>query len=473
MGHTGSTELITLHEAIALDVERANSLYKKHVNPGLLKAFSILGTANMDIQKAQGVEIHLRDGRVILDFSGAMGVLGLGHNHPRILAAEALCHEVKLIDAIKMAPPKMQAVLAHNLAEMLPDPLQIVFFTVSGAEAVEAAMKLCEKAQGSTKTKFITTTGAYHGKTHGALALTRTESFQDGFLLGVHPDNVVEVPFGDVEALEAAIRGNPSGNANPFIAVIIEPIQGQNVLEAPPGYLRRAAELARRNGILVIFDEVKVGMGRTGTFCAFQCEEVVPDVLTLSKALGGGKRALGAMVTSERLFQKAYGDRKNWAAHTTTLGGLGGTCAVAIETLNIFKEEGIVELARTQGEYLKAKLIELKSRHDGTISELRGRGLFQGLRFTFPPGGGGAAKAADSLAAKFFKTRDSLMIAALVRELYRNHDVLTHFAASDPDVLHIMPPLIVEKRQIDHLVDALDQSLSKGFIRMTAGLLTG
>ncbi|MGH9896178.1 MAG: aspartate aminotransferase family protein, partial [bacterium] len=364
---------------ISLNLKQSNRLFKRHINPGLLKAYSLLGFSRMDVESAEGVEIRLRDGRTALDFSASIGVLGLGHNHPRIIAAERLCHEMKLIDALKVAPHRLQAALAYNLAQMLPDPLEVSFFTVSGAEAVEAGMKVCEKAQGPGKTKFITTTGSYHGKTHGSLSLTKSGEFQDGFLLGLPEENVIEVPYGDASAVEEAIRQNQNGRCtNSIIALVVEPIQGQGVVEPPRGYLKEVADLCRRNGVLVFFDEVKVGMGRTGTFCAFEADDVVPDVVTLSKALGGGKRAIGAMITSRQLFKRAYGKRKDSAAHTTTFGGLGESCAVAIETLNIFQKERIVESVREKGDYLKKRLLDLKDKHNDQILEIRGRGLLQG-----------------------------------------------------------------------------------------------
>ena len=196
-------QLLSLKDAIALDTKEANRLYEKHLNPGLLEIYKILGLSEMDIESAEGVEINLRDGRKILDFSSSIGVLGLGHNHPRIIAAEKICHEKKLIDAIKVAPHKLQAALAYNLCEMLPGPLDYCFLTVSGAEAVEAGMKICERAQGIGKTKFITAIGSFHGKTHGALSVTAGGGFQQGFLMGVPKENVVEVPYGDIDAITA------------------------------------------------------------------------------------------------------------------------------------------------------------------------------------------------------------------------------------------------------------------------------
>ncbi|MGE3818954.1 MAG: aspartate aminotransferase family protein, partial [Isosphaeraceae bacterium] len=372
----------------------------------------------MDVHSAEGVEIRLRDGRTVLDFSSSIGVLGLGHNHPRILQAERRCHERKMIDALKVAPLRLQSALAYNLAQLLPDPLEVCFFTVSGAEAVEAGMKLCERVQGPAKTKYVVAKGSYHGKTHGSLSLTTSGGFQDGFLLGLSKEHVVEVPYGELRAIEDAIITNRvDGRTNSIIAIVLETIQGQGVVEPPEGYLKALARLCRENQILVLLDEVKVGMGRTGTFCAFESEAVIPDVLTLSKALGGGKHAIGAMITSHKLFKKAYGRHRDSALHSTTFGGLGESCAVAIETLNVFHEEDLLDRVRQKGGYLRERLVKLKDKHQGKIAEVRGRGLFQAVRFNFH-----RSPLARVLGSPRFALQNSieaLTMACLIRILYQ------------------------------------------------------
>ena len=147
------TKLLSLEESLALDIASADELYAEHLNPALLKLYRALGMTGMDIESAEGVEIRLRGGRTLLDFSGGLGVLALGHNHPRILAAERLCQDRLVIDALKVAPHRLQGALAYNLAESLPGALGTAFFAVSGAEAVEAALKICEKAQGPSRVR--------------------------------------------------------------------------------------------------------------------------------------------------------------------------------------------------------------------------------------------------------------------------------------------------------------------------------
>lgn len=463
---TKRVPLLTLDESLDLDIAAANKLYAQHLNKYLLEVYDILGLGDMDIVSAQGVEIRLKDGRSLYDFSGGIGVLGLGHNHPRIIAAERKCHDAKIIDCIKVAPHKLQGALAYNIAQYLPDPLDVSYFATSGAEAVEAALKICERVQlPKGKTKFISIEGGFHGKTHGALSITTTGGFQRGVLLGLLKENVVTVPYGDISAIEAAIRAETDGGGNRIIAVIIEPVRGAACEVPPPGYLTNIAKLCRENDILSIFDEVKVGMGRTGWFCAFQREDVVPDVVTLSKTLGGGKRAIGAMVTSQALFDLAYGNKADCALHTSSFSGLGESCAVAIETLNVMQDEGLIENAAAMGTYLNNGLNSLKAKYPKTVLEVSGLGLFQAVRLNF--GQELVSSLIDVSKIPLFDTYQAVVIGGLVRELYERHKILVHFQPGHRDILHFVPPLIVERKHIDALIAALDEIFARGISSTT------
>jgi acetylornithine/succinyldiaminopimelate/putrescine aminotransferase len=463
----GSLPILSLEASLALSLGEANRLFGAHLNKYILQVFEVLGLGDLDIVGAEGVEIRLRDGRRLIDFHGGLGVVGLGHNHPRIVAAERTCHDLRVIDCIKLAPHKLQGALAYNLAQFLPDPLKVSFFAVSGSEANEAAMKLCERIQTPKgKSKFICMQGAFHGKTHGPLSVTTAGDFQRGFLMGIPKENLIFLPYGDIGAVEAAIQAERlAGGGNRIIAVIVEPIRGTAVEVPPAGYLTQIAALARQNDILTIFDEVKVGTGRTGRFCAFQHEEVVPDVVTLAKILGGGKRAIGAMVTSQALFDRAYGSKKDCNLHSSSFSGLGETCAVAIETLNVLKDEGLIEQAAATGAYLTAELTKLKHKHPKTILEVRGKGLFQGLRLNFQQDL--AAKLVDISDNPLFKTYQTVLIGGVTRELYEQHDILVHFQPGARDIIHFMPPLIVERHHVDRLVGALDTIFTKGIADTT------
>jgi acetylornithine/succinyldiaminopimelate/putrescine aminotransferase len=459
-------QLLTLDQSLALGNTEAMSLYAGHLNKYMLQVYDILGYKDLDFKSAQGIEITLTDGRVVLDFSGGLGVLGLGHNHPRIIAAERRCHDEKVLDCIKIAPHKLQGALAYNISRFLPEPLDVSFLAVSGAEANEAAMKLCERVQTPKgKTKFLCMQGAFHGKTHGALSLTTATEVHNGFLLGVPKENVIYCEFGNIESVRDAIARETIGQGNRIIAGIVETIRGTSCEAPPPGYLTEFARICREADILTIFDEVKVGMGRTGRFCAFQHEDVVPDVVTLAKTLGGGKRELGAMVTSQVLFDKAYGNKQDCNLHSSSFSGMGESCAVGIETLNVLHEERLIERAEKMGEYLRAGLERIQSKYPRSVVSLRGKGCFQAIELNF--GQDLAAKVVDVRKNPLFVTWETVLVGAMARELFERHGVLVHFQPGARDLLHFMPAYIVEKAQIDHLLEALDDVIGRGFADAT------
>lgn len=453
--------LLSLEESLSLDNDRAMKLYARHLNKYMLQIFDILGLKDLDIRSAQGVEITLADGRKILDFSGGFGVLGLGHNHPRILAAERRCQDELVLDCIKIAPHKLQGALAYNISRFLPEPLDVSFLAVSGAEANEAAMKLSERIQTPKgKRKFLCMQGAYHGKTHGALSLTTATDVQTGFLLGVPKENIIHARFGDIESVREAIRRETSGSGNTIIAGIVETLRGTSCESPPLGYLTEFARICRDADILTIFDEIKVGMGRTGRFCAFQHEEVVPDIVTMAKTLGGGKREIGAMVTSQTLFDKAYGNKQDCNLHSSSFSGMGGTCAIAIETLNILDDEALIERAGEVGDYLRERFAALQDKYPEIILDVRGKGCFQALRFNF--GQKLASSLVDIHSNPLFTTYQTVLIGALTRELFERHSIICHFQPGARDLLHFMPPFITEREHLDRLADALDDVLGRG-----------
>lgn len=425
-------DLLTLGQSLALDEATVKELHSAHLDRLALRFREALGLREMDIASAQGCEIVLRDGRRVLDVSGGFGALGLGHNHPRVIAAERRCHDDLVLDCIKIAPHKLQGALAYNIARFLPEPLDVSFLAVSGNEANEAAMKLCERVQTPKgKRKFLFVGGEDENEA------------QPGFLMGVPRDNAIHVRHGDIAALNEAIA-REGGAENAIIAAIVEPLRSATCEVPPPGYLTELVEACRAADVLTVFDETRLGVGRTGLFCAFQHEDAVPDAVTLARTLGGGKREMGAMVTSQALFDKAYGNTQDCNLHSSSFSGMGETCAVAIETLNTLSEERLIERAGAMGAHLRAGLERLRAKYPRCIASLRGKGCFQAVEFAI------ATQA----------TTGSLPIAAVAGELYERHGVLAHTLPGAPGVLHFMPPLIVTEAQIDRLVAALDAVLA-------------
>jgi len=449
-------------------------MYSKHINPALMGIFKLLGFRDLDVSHAKGMFIYLHSGRRVLDMTSGLGVLALGHNHPSVIDAEKFCHSNNIIDMQKLGPNRLQSVLAHNLSQLLPGELDITTLSVSGAEANEAAIKLVTRAQQDERKKFIVIMeGAYHGKTHGALSLTDSEGFGDGFLVGIPKENIIVIPHGDLKTYKKTIATHTFSNGkNDIIAIFIEPMGGQDLQIPQDGFLSEICQLSLDNKIYTVFDEIKVGLGRSGNgnlFC-FEKENAIPDVVTISKALGGGKRAIGAMVTSNKLFKLAYGSRDDCALHSSTFSGIGESCAVAISTLNHISDKNFLKIVDDKALFLKSELVALQKKYPKYIKSIKGQGLFLGIEFDF----GWISKAASiSKNKKISKIANGVGIAAIVRRLFKDYDVLCHFSGSNPCVLHLMPPLIISDDEIKIFLNAMDGMLGKGFESTLISFISG
>ena len=315
--------------------------------------------------------------------------------------------------------------------------------------------------------------GAYHGKTHGALSLTDSEGFGDGFLVGIPKENIIVIPHGDLKTYKKTIATHTFSNGkNDIIAIFIEPMGGQDLQIPQDGFLSEICQLSLDNKIYTVFDEIKVGLGRSGNgnlFC-FEKENAIPDVVTISKALGGGKRAIGAMVTSNKLFKLAYGSRDDCALHSSTFSGIGESCAVAISTLNHISDKNFLKIVDDKALFLKSELVALQKKYPKYIKSIKGQGLFLGIEFDF----GWISKAASiSKNKKISKIANGVGIAAIVRRLFKDYDVLCHFSGSNPCVLHLMPPLIISDDEIKIFLNAMDGMLGKGFESTLISFISG
>ncbi|MBI5588490.1 MAG: aspartate aminotransferase family protein [Deltaproteobacteria bacterium] len=313
--------------------------------------------------KGKGTRVWDADGREYLDFTSGLAVCNLGHCHPKVVAAikaqaETLIH---ISNLYHIGP---QSELAKLLTEN--SFANKVFFCNSGAEANEASIKLARKyfsVKGESRFQIISMEKSFHGRTMATLAATGQKKFQAGFepLL----EKFHYVPFNDVEAVRKAVTGSTA-------AVMVEPIQGEGGVNVPSdSFLGELKALCKEAGILLIFDEVQVGMGRTGTLFAYENYGVVPDIMSLAKGLAGGV-AIGAMLATDEVAS-AFTP----GTHASTFGGNPLATAAGLAALKAIKEEGVLENCRKSGEYLVKKLNELKGVFP-FIKEIRGKGLIIG-----------------------------------------------------------------------------------------------
>ena len=444
---------LSVDAALELDRSSIRSNYQEYVNPGLVTLLGLLD-ADKRFVRASGVSIWDEEGNEYLDFLGAYGAMNTGHNHPRVLAA---------MEKIKSAPNMFQsslnalaAALAHDLALITPGGLKRTFFCNSGAEAVECALKL---ARASTrKHRLLYCESSFHGKSFGALSVTGRTKYQTPFAPLLPGAEMV--PYGDAQKLEDGLRG---GDAAAFI---VEPIQGEAGVVVPPdGYLKAARELCTRYGALLIADEIQTGLGRTGDMFACGHDGVVPDIMCLAKSLGGGVMPIGACISTEEVWDRAYGGLDRALLHTSTFGGNTRACAAGIASLEVIMEEDLPAQAAQNGSYLLEELRKIQGKNP-MIRDVRGRGLLIGIEFEKPARGimdkltGGAIN----------KLSEEYVGAMAAGELLNRHRVITAFTFNNPYVIRMEPPLTVTRVQIDAVLEKIDDvfTRNRGFMSMAA-----
>lgn len=461
--HTPKPDLLTVADAKALTIEDITALFSAHLNPGQLHFMKLLGFDKVKIERAEGMHYITADGRQILDFFGGFGSLAFGHNHPRILAARKAFQDEQRHEIAMAFLSQYAAALAKNLAACSPGELDMVFLGSSGSEAMEAAIKIAERASGKRNCKTIYAENAFHGKTKGVLSVTDSPLYRGAFAL---VPNAVRVPFGDLAAIEQAIAADPD-----IGVVVLETIQGGGgIIDAPTEFWQGLRALCDRTGVIWVADEVQCGLGRTGRFYAFEHHGVVPDVTALAKSLGGGKAAMGAMIARRDLYMKAYGKPKDALIHgPATFGGIGEGCITAIEALNVLFDEGLIDNAAETGAYMLAELEMLREKYPKLIKEVRGQGLMVGLELQ------DISRAMPLAVRPMVAVLDDRLKGSLAgflgAALLREHGVLVAFTEYNRNVIRLEPPLIATRADVDRLIAALDAELSGGVIGLVKGFL--
>jgi acetylornithine/succinyldiaminopimelate/putrescine aminotransferase len=455
-GPVSKPDLLSVEDAKAMSVEKMTDLFKTHYNPGQLHFMKLLGFHKIKIERAEGMFYYDQNGRAILDFFGGFGSLAMGHNNPRIIAARKKFQDEQRHEIAMAFMSQYATALAHNIAAVSPGDLDMVFLGSSGSEAMEAALKVCERAAGPDRSMVLFAENSFHGKTKGVLSYTDGPLYKGEFKL---LENGVKVPFGDIDAIEAAFKAHPE-----IGTVCLETIQGGGGINtAPAEFWQKLRALCDQYDVLWLADEVQCGVGRTGRFYAFEHYGVVPDVTAIAKSLGGGKCAMAAMIARTEIYMKAYGTPKTALIHAAaTFGGIGEGCITAMETINALYEDNLINNAAETGAYLKSELERLQAKYPDIIKDVRGQGLMVGLEFqdfsqTLP------AVMRPAVAMLDDKLKGSLsgFMGAL---LLRDHDVLVAFTEYNRNVVRLLPPLVCTKENVDQLVGAMDKMMSKGVV---------
>jgi putrescine aminotransferase len=404
--------------------------FDEHYNPAFLgyrKSMTEAGDHAAVEWKGDGATFVDALGRTYIDCLGGFGLLSLGWSHQKVVAA------VKAqLDRSPMPSQELldwpRGMLAHLLSEITPGALQYAFFVSSGTEAVEGAMKFAKASTG--KSGFIAAVRGFHGKTAGSLSLMGKAKFRKP-AMPLLP-NVYHVPYGDADAVEQQLR-IARDVGNDIAAVVMEPVQGEAGAIVPPDdFWPRLRQLCDEFDVLLIADEVQTGLGRTGALWGVNHWNVVPDIITAAKALGGGVMPIGAFVAGPKVWQPFIDDP---FLHTTTTGGNPLACVAAIATINVILEEDLPRQAAEKGAYFMERLQPLAERYSDLYERITGKGLLIGQHFHDPERG-------YKVAAGLFR-----------------RGVLISGTLTNAQTIRIEPPLVISYHEIDETLDRLEDTL--------------
>jgi ornithine--oxo-acid transaminase len=429
------------------------ALHERYMNPQMPRVLRTIGF-DKDYVRAEGAYLFDRDGNRYLDFLAGFGVFALGRCHPVIERALRDAIALAYPSLVQFECPPLSGLLAEALVQRMPSDDYRVFFTNSGAESVETVLKYVRCATG--RERVVYADHAFHGLTTGALSLNGAREFRERF--GKLP-GATSVPFGDLDALARELkRGDVA-------AFVVEPIQGKGVYVAPDDYLQQAAGACHEHGALFCADEVQTGLGRTGTFFAFEQWGVEPDLVTIAKALSGGYVPVGAVIAKSHVVETVFDKMDRAVVHSATFSQNVLAMTAGLATLQTLDEEELIDNAATVGGALTSNLKIMADKHE-LVHEIRGRGLMIGIEFHRPKSRG--LRAQWSLLETM---RKGLFTQMVVVPLFRDHAILSQVAGDHQNVLKILPPLITTDEQADAFVDAMDEVLTR--LERSAGLLVG
>ncbi len=422
---------------------RNYELHAAHVNPANVRTLKTIGFDRCYV-RAEGPYLWDVQGNQYLDMLSGYGVFGLGRNHPEVRRVLHEFLDLNYPSLVKMEAPLLSGLLAEQLKQRMPNQLDMVFFTNSGAEGMEAALKYARCATG--KPAIIHCAKAFHGLSYGALSVNGDESFREGFAPFL-PD-CRKIAFNDLDALEQELRKKD------VAAFVVEPVQGKGVNLPSPGYLRAAADLCRKYGALFVDDEVQSGMGRTGKFLAIEHDgDVDPDIVVLAKTLSGGFVPVGAVLCKKWIHEKVFSSMQRSVVHSSTFSQGSFAMVAGLAALDVLDREQLIQRAEKMGNLIGEGLRAMIPRYE-FMKEVRWRGLMMGIEFGSPRSL--TLKAAWTLMHTLDK---SLFPQAAIIPLLDKHRIITQVAGHNIDVVKLLPPLVISESDVRWFLKSFEEVL--------------
>lgn len=406
--------------------------FNNYVSPGWLKYRKSVSTNSATLEWRDHDSIcEGLYGEEFIDCLGGFGIYTCGHRNAEILETVKAQLDHQALHSQELLDP-LRGYLAKAMADITPGDLQYCFFTNGGAEAVEMALKLARIATGGRW--YISTTGAFHGKTMGAISVGGKSTYRVPYIPMVQ--QVQHVEYGNAEDARKAIR-NLVTVGEKVAAMIVEPIQGESGIIVPPaGYLKELRSICDEYGVALIFDEIQCGMGRTGTMWRCEAEDVVPDIMTYGKAFGGGIMPITGIICRPHMWTQELVDNP-WLLGSPTFGGNPVCCSAAIATIKYMIDHDIPGECASKGEILKNGLISLKEKYPEIVDDVRGLGLMLAVEFKTSEIGYETAK---GLFARGVMTAGTLVNAKCIR---------------------FEPAAVITEEQIEAVISRMDEALAE------------
>lgn len=460
----------SVEEASKLEINEIKELYFNFINPNQTKIFSTLPFGNELFVKAEGIYLYTSDGKKIYDFTGGGGVLGLGHNHPRILQSRINFQLDKKTEVHKIIFSKYMAALSSSLAYLLPKKLNKSFFLNSGAEAIEAAIKISYKFFDGNRKFILHSDKSYHGKLIASGSISGQYKSKHTLPL---IENTFDYKFNDEKDLENKI--NECMKKGGVYAVVIEPFSASLLEPHSQQFMEKLFELKKKYNFIIIFDEVFTGFYKSKKMFYFQnYKKIEPDLICLSKTLGGGKSSISAIVTNDDVYAKVYKNISDTFLHTTTYNAFGEESVTALEALNIINESNFEKEVSSQADLINQELIKLKNKHKNKIKEIKGTGILNGIIFDsfLTP----LTKFVEKIPIKFINNKvffmNKLTATAISSELYKSYNILTYINDSSvSNHLVVSPSLKTKHEDIKYFFNSLDDCLNKNINLKTIELI--
>jgi ornithine--oxo-acid transaminase len=395
-------------------------------------------------KKAVGQYLYDQEGTEYLDLLSGFGVFAIGRNHPTVIEALKETLTLELPNLVQLDVSILSGLLAKEILKTTHENLTKMFFCNSGTEAVEAAIKF---ARFTTKRdKIVFCEHGYHGLTMGALSLNGENIFKEGF--GSLLPNCEAIPFNDLVALEKALSGKD------VAAFIVEPIQGKGVNMPDDNYLPEVERLCKQYGTLFVADEVQTGLGRTGKFWAVDHWNVQPDMICMAKALSGGFVPVGGVAITDRIMDTVYNRMDRAVVHGSTFAKNNMAMAAGLATLHVIENEKLVENSFTRGNAIIHDLNAMSQNYE-FLKEARGKGMMIAIEFEQPK-----SLTLKAAWAMLEAANKGLFCQMITIPLFKEHRILTQVAGHGMNVVKLLPPLNLNQKDCDNIVNAFDKTIA-------------